>query len=149
MEIMDAATNVNDSMPHYIIGKATAALSGSLEDKQCAVLGLSFKSGTSDARHSPAIVIANTLIGGGAKVRVYDPQAAEGVTDQLDKKITVCASIDEAIKDSDCVFIATDWQEFIDMSDEQFSGIKLLVDCMNCIDHAKLPKTVQYMGVGK
>lgn len=149
MEIMNAANTVNASMPHYIITKAATVFSGSLENKRCTVLGLSFKSGTSDTRHSPAIAIANTLLGDGAHVQVYDPQAIEEVKGQLEQGITICMSIDEALANADCVFIATDWPEFVGMTSKQLATIKVLVDCMNCMDITKLPDTLQYIGVGR
>lgn len=148
MEIMRAATEVNDSMPHYVINKAVQAAGGSLEGKTCAVLGLAFKSGTSDVRRSPAIVIANTLIGKGATVHAYDPEAGEEAKPGLDPAITLHHTLASALQQAEYIFIATDWPVFktIDWSK---TSAKIIVDAMNRLDGRTLPETVTYVGVGR
>lgn len=152
MEIMNAVTQVNSSMPHYIIHKAEEALGESIEGKNIAVLGLAFKAGTSDVRRSHAIIIANTLAHKGAKVRAYDPEAMKEAKEDLGSNISLCSSSEEAIKDSSCIFIATDWPEFknINMGKiAQLSKNTLIVDCMNCLDPETVRKAgLSYMGVG-
>jgi UDPglucose 6-dehydrogenase len=149
MEIMNAAAEVNSSMPHYIINKAEHALDEPLNGKNIAILGLSFKAGTSDARRSPAIAIANTLAEKSAIVHAYDPQAIEEASEELDKSIRVSESIEAAIQGAECIFIGTDWPEFKEFDYSQASGVKIIVDAMNCLDSSKLPATLQYIGVGK
>lgn len=148
MEVMQAATEVNDSMPHYIITKAKKALGGSFEGVHCTVLGLSFKAGTSDTRRSPAIAIANTLVGEDADVHAYDPEAAKEAKPDLHEKVMLNTSLTEALQDAECVFIATDWPEFKNF-DWSEATPKLLVDAMNCLDKAVLPSGTMYIGVGK
>jgi UDPglucose 6-dehydrogenase len=157
MEIMKAATEVNESMPHYVINKAKAAL-GSKEDnafsgKRVAVLGLAFKAGTSDVRKSPAVTIANTIAEQGAHVTAYDPEAMEEAREDLDKAITLVDSIDAAIHETDVIFVATDWPEFVSLDLAKLakdSGAKMLVDCMNRYDSAKVADaSLSYIGVGR
>ena len=142
MEIMKAATEVNESMPHYVISKAKAALGETADNdnvfsgKRVAVLGLAFKAGTSDVRKSPAITIANTLAEQDAEVCVYDPEA-----------------MDEAVQNTDVIFVATDWPEFVSMDLAKLakvSGAKVLVDCMNRFDSSELKGTsLTYVGIGR
>ncbi|MGH7237005.1 MAG: UDP-glucose dehydrogenase family protein, partial [Candidatus Saccharimonadales bacterium] len=47
MEIMQAASQVNESMPDYILGRAAKLIGGSFDGLKVSVLGLSFKAGTS------------------------------------------------------------------------------------------------------
>src|SRR5690606_13069039 len=61
LEIMQAAQDLNASMPGYIIEKLKQAFGGDLTGKKVAVLGLAFKSGTSDVRKSPGVALANIL----------------------------------------------------------------------------------------
>jgi len=157
MEIMRAAMETNDSMPHYIIHKAKAALgdaadNGVFKGKRVAVLGLSFKAGTSDVRRSPAVTIANTLAEEGALVRAYDPEAMEEARLHLDAAITLADNLGTAVRDTDCIFVATDWPEFVAMdlrTIAKLSGAQLIVDCMNRLDKSTLGTSpLLYLGVG-
>lgn len=158
MEIVEAMADVNASMPHYIINKAKDVLgdisgNNTLKDRKVAVLGLSFKAGTSDVRRSPAIVIANTLAEQEAVVHAYDPEAMEEAKPNLDERITLADSLKAAIQDADVIFVATDWPEFLSMDLTPFasrSKVKLLVDCMNRLDSARaITAGITYVGVGK
>ena len=158
MEIMHAATEVNDSMPHYIINKAKMAFGTSpannvFHGKKVAVLGLAFKSGTSDVRRSPAIAIANTLAEQGAEVRAYDPEAMDEARHSLDEDVALTDSLEAAIKDTDCIFVATDWPEFVGMDLAKIAKLaraKVFVDCMDVFDSAKVAAaSFAYVGVGK
>lgn len=150
MEIMNAVTDVNSSMPHYIINRAEKMMPGETVDgKKIAVLGLSFKAGTSDTRRSPAIAIADTLLKMGAHVSAYDPEAIEEAKSDLDDNVQLCQSIEEAVDGVDAIFVATDWPEFKSYDWTQLSNV-LVVDCMNCLDAKLLSQSssVQYLGVG-
>lgn len=152
MPIMIAASEVNDHMAGYIAEKAEKALGG-LEGKKVAVLGLAFKAGTSDARKSPGIKLANVLASGEAQVCVYDPEANGEAKDTLHRQITICESIDEACKGAEVVFIATDWPQFkaIDFKGlAKNMGGSLVVDCMNCLDASAVKSAgLGYIGVGR
>lgn len=179
MDIMLAAAEVNQSMPEYIIKRAETAFdklslkradavfnqdgisraeavtktaTSPLKNQKVAVLGVAFKSGTSDVRRSPGIVIANMLVARGADVRIYDPQALEEAKPHLSVGIAVHDTLKAAIQGTGCIFVATDWPEFLELGLKQLallSGTQLIVDCLNCIDYnTELPNTV-YVGVGR
>lgn len=152
MPIMVAATEINNTMADYIADKA-AQTTGSLKDRKVAVLGLAFKAGTSDARKSPGIKLANILAKSGAKVAAYDPEANHEAKKSLDSQVNLTDSIESACKDAEAVFIATDWQQFKDMD---FSSLAkdmsgdLIVDCMNCLDSSAIKEAgLKYIGVGR
>ncbi|TXG76637.1 UDP-glucose/GDP-mannose dehydrogenase family protein [Patescibacteria group bacterium] len=152
MPILVAATDTNESMPGYIASKAQAALGG-LSGKQVAVLGLAFKAGTSDARRSPGILLANILRRNGATVRAFDPQANEEARDELHPKITITDSVEAATKQADAVVVATDWPEFIQIDLDKLAKAmhgKLVVDAVNCypIETVKRAGLI-YVGVGR
>jgi UDPglucose 6-dehydrogenase len=152
MPIMQAATEVNTSMPDYIAEKAGKILGG-LDGKQVAVLGLAFKAGTSDARKSPGISLANILQGNGAKVTAFDPQANGEAGDMLKQDINIAESSVDAVSGAAAVFIATDWEEFKSMDfkllADNMEG-NLLVDCMNCLDASAITDAdLRYVGVGR
>lgn len=152
MPIMTAATDINESMAGYIANKAKEAL-GALEHKKIAILGLSFKAGTSDTRRSPGVKLANILAKAGATVRAYDPQANGEAKEDLRKNIKVVKNIESAIKDADAVFIATEWPEFLNYPPEKFKNNmkgKVLIDCVNGLDKTIFTKTnLICIGVGR
>lgn len=152
LQIMKSASQLNAQMPEYIVKKVSSEVGG-YQGKKVTVLGLAFKSGTSDARKSPGIKIANLLSSFGAKVQVYDPQANGEAKQDMPDTITVKESLSEATKDAEIVFIATDWPEFKNMNLTKLAknmNVKILVDCMNCIDHINIQTSeLKYIGVGR
>lgn len=152
MPIMVAATDVNEGMVGYIANKAKTAL-GSIKGKKVAVLGLAFKAGTSDARRSPAVKLANILAKEGAAVLAYDPKANYEAREELSPKVKVKQTMDATISGVDVVFIATDWPEFknlnLKVTKKKMSG-SLFVDTMNCLDKENVINNgLQYIGVGR
>jgi len=82
---------------------------------QCriAMWGLAFKARTDDVRESPAITIAQRLVGAGASLAVYDPQAMETARSSLgDKQVEYCSKMYDPLQDADALVICTEWQEF-------------------------------------
>lgn len=150
LPIMGAATEVNDSMPGYIVNRAKD-VHGSLHDVSVAVLGLAFKAGTSDARKSPAVAIANALAHEEARVRAYDPHANGEASSDLNRKVALAESREEATNGADVIFVATDWPEFAELDYARLAsnGTKLLVDCMNILHDGTVRQAgLEYMGVG-
>lgn len=153
MQILKAATEVNNSMPSYIINRVKAVLGESLQDKKMAVFGLSFKAGTSDARKSPGISLANLLYKAGAVVSVYDPHAIEEASTELQSGIRICESAFSAAHQAEAILIATAWPEFKDMNLAKLKETMVGTFIYDA-DNALVRKTVAnsgltYMGVGK
>ncbi len=152
LSIMHAAAEVNETMPGYIANKAQVAL-GSLKGKKVAVLGLAFKAGTSDARKSPGVKLANILSKSEAIVTAYDPQANSEAKEELRSAVTITKSIEEAIIGADAVFVATDWPELkkIDLGEtKKVMEGNLFVDCMNVFILEDIEKAgLTYIGVGR
>lgn len=156
IDILHAVTDENDSMPGYIIEKATASADGSLVGKKVTVLGLSYKAGTSDVRRSPSVIIANLLVErAGAIVRVHDPIAMQDpkTAEILVEEITVIDDLHEAVQDSDVLFIATDWPQFTSLPASDYAQMmsgKIFVDCMNCFSPDSIRAAgLTYVGVGR
>jgi UDPglucose 6-dehydrogenase len=100
-----------------------------LSGKKIAVLGLAFKPGTDDIRHSPAIDIISELKNLGAEVKAYDPKAVENMR-KNHPEVTYTSSYQEALKDCDAGLIVTDWEEFnsIDRGDLKTMNKALLLE---------------------
>jgi UDPglucose 6-dehydrogenase len=90
---------------------AVAMVGGRPVGTRIAVLGAAFKPGSDDVRDSPALEVAATLQARGARVRVYDPEAASNVRRCLPDLVSVDSLI-EACDQADIVLVLTDWDEF-------------------------------------
>lgn len=82
-----------------------------IKDKQIGVLGLSFKPDTDDVRSSPSISLIQRLVGEGAKVKAFDPEARAS-TQALHAEIHQGASPYDVAEGSEALIIATAWKEF-------------------------------------
>ena len=72
--IVETVIRVNDAVKHRMVEKLRDLCDGSFNGKTIAVLGVTFKPNTDDMRDAPSLTIVPALVGGGAKVRVVDPQ---------------------------------------------------------------------------
>ncbi len=80
-----------------------------LQDAVIGLLGLAFKSGTDDVRDSRAIGIVEALLQEGARVRAYDPLAADNFR-KLFPQIEYVTR--EEVLNSAAIVIVTEWEEF-------------------------------------
>jgi UDPglucose 6-dehydrogenase len=85
---------------------------GSLKGKTIAVWGLAFKPKTDDMREAPAVPLIEELLGAGASVRAYDPEAAKVAKRIFGDRITYARSSYDALKGADALAIVTEWNEF-------------------------------------
>jgi UDPglucose 6-dehydrogenase len=154
LTIMRASVQVNESMPGYIAEKLQRALDG-FDNKRVAVLGLSFKNGTSDTRRSPGVALANMVAKRGATVSVYDPEAMHEAESELAATIKHASSLAHAIKNAHAVLIVTDWPQLTSYPVEKYAKLvekdAVFVDCMNMfVDIASVEAAgLRYLGVGR
>ena len=151
LDIMRAAQETNATMPGYIVEKLKNTMGGSLGGKKIAVLGLSFKAGTSDVRKSPGVAIANSLSGQGATVTAYDPEANDEADEELNRSITLVDSVENAVNSTDAIIVATDWPQFVDRPVADFAnGATIFVDAMNRFTPSDVKAAgLTYIGVGR
>ncbi|PWE51443.1 UDP-glucose 6-dehydrogenase [Thioclava sp. NG1] len=111
MEIVETVIKVNDDIKRRMIEKVVDLCGGSVNGKTVAVYGVTFKPNTDDMREAPALTIVPALVGGGAKVRVVDPQGKrEG--EALLPGVSWMDDAYAAAEKADCVVILTEWNEF-------------------------------------
>jgi UDP-N-acetyl-D-glucosamine dehydrogenase len=73
---VEAAREVNDGMPGFVVRRAVAALARhdiAVTDAEVLLLGVTYKPDVADIRESPAVAIAAGLVAAGAQVRYHDP----------------------------------------------------------------------------
>jgi len=111
MQITETVMRVNDEVKQRMVEKLRDACEGSFNGKTIAVLGVTFKPNTDDMRDAPSLTIVPALIGGGARVRVVDPQGrTEG--EALLPGVKWLTDPYHAVRNADLVVLLTEWNEF-------------------------------------
>ncbi|MHA2088494.1 MAG: UDP-glucose dehydrogenase family protein, partial [Promethearchaeota archaeon] len=119
-EILEAVLERNDLRAIRIVDIAEG-LVGKLEGKKVTLLGLSFKPGTDDMREAPSIRVINELLRRKVTHIVgFDPKAKESAKEAIGDKIQYADSIEEALKESECALLITDWEEFKKLTPNDF-----------------------------
>jgi UDPglucose 6-dehydrogenase len=148
--ILGAVQEVNATQIDVYIEKLKSIVPD-LSSKKIAVLGISFKGNTNDTRCSPSVGIIKQLALLGCNVHTYDPKA---ILPELGiSNVTQHQDIISALTDSDCLFIATDWAEFISLDWGKIKNVMkgdLIVDGRNCVNPATVrAHGLTYIGVGR
>lgn len=112
LRILEAVEEVNDDQKKIMFGKVSRHFDGDLNGKTFAIWGLSFKPNTDDMREAPSLVLIESLLAGGCKVKVVDPVAVEEAKHTLKDTVTYCADIYEASEGADAIILVTEWNEF-------------------------------------
>jgi UDPglucose 6-dehydrogenase len=151
-EIVEAAIRANERQRDYALEKIRSALSGRLEGRTVALLGLSFKPETDDIRESPAVDIAKRLLNEGAQVRAFDPQAMTQAAREMPDLI-LCKDAYEACKGADVLVIATEWNQFRMLDLERIKSLleqPILVDLRNIYRNESMRDAgLEYWSVGR
>ncbi len=111
MAVLDAVLRVNAEQPNEVIRRLEKHLP-SLAGVRVSVLGLAFRPDTDDVRESPAIPIVRALAARGARVRAYDPAAAENARRVFGDSLELAESLEKALVDCDAAVLVTRWAEF-------------------------------------
>jgi UDPglucose 6-dehydrogenase len=131
MRIVETVISVNENIKRRMVEKLEDLLDGSFNGKTVAVLGATFKPDTDDMRDAPSLTIVPALVGGGAKVRVTDPQGLkEG--EALLPGVKWVDNAYQAAQGADAVVILTEWNEF------RALDLKKLANKMNTAQMADL-----------
>jgi UDPglucose 6-dehydrogenase len=108
-------------------------ITGSIRGKKIAVLGLTYKPNTDVIEESAAIKISEALKKEGAYLKVYDPLGMKNAMTILgDKNIQYADSIQECIRNAEVCIVATPWQEFKNLTQEDYLSVMkspILIDC--------------------
>jgi len=122
-----------------------------LKDKTVAVWGLAFKSNTDDMRNAPSIDIIQALQAEGAKIKAFDPQAVHNAKKGF-KDLTYCKDPYEAVKDSDCLLLLTEWDDFKGVDFEKVAKLmrqQIIFDGRNFYHDRDLQRLgFEYHGIG-
>ncbi|MHA1490163.1 MAG: UDP-glucose dehydrogenase family protein [Promethearchaeota archaeon] len=150
--LLEAVLDINDDQAIRVVDIAEE-LAGKLAGKKVTLLGLAFKPGTDDMREAASIRVVNELLKRGITDIVgYDPKANETAELELGDKIKYANSIEEALKDSQCAILITEWDEFKKLSPKDFKkNMKTpnLVDGRRIYNYNEFNKALPFKAIGR
>jgi GDP-mannose 6-dehydrogenase len=127
----------------------------STKKKKIGILGLSFKPGTDDLRDSPTVVLAESLLGKGCRIKIYDSEVSLAKIfgankAYIDNEIShistlMCARIDEVLQESDVIVMAKR-QDEIEEALTPYFGKKLIFDLVRVIS-SRCGQPANYDGI--
>ncbi|HLS56137.1 MAG TPA: UDP-glucose/GDP-mannose dehydrogenase family protein [Zeimonas sp.] len=114
LTIVQAAFDANERQKQVLFEKATKAFDGRLSGLRAALWGLAFKPDTDDIREAPSLVLIDRLLGSGATVVGYDPEAAGKVQAAFAGRdgFRTVGDPYAAADGADVLFVVTEWREF-------------------------------------
>jgi len=149
LKIVNAVIDVNDSRPPLMVDKIRDDAGGSFEGLTICLLGLTFKPNSNHLRESPALAIMSRLLGEGAKVRAFDPEAEQDAYEN----VKYCEDEYEAAEGADVLVLATEWNQFRSLDFDRLKGLLAsprIVDLRNIYEPEKMRKMgFEYTGVGR
>src|SRR3989338_5016842 len=141
--LLEEVENINHQARRDITRKARNIL-GDVRGKKIGVLGLAFKPNTDDMRDAPSIDIITWLLGDGAKVSAFDPEAQKSAKAVL-PAITYARDMYEVAEGSDLLMILTEWNEFREID---FEKLKKSMKTLNIIDTRNIYDPDKVRGYG-
>lgn len=144
-QVINSGRFVNDSMGGYIAKKAFKELTTvrkNTYDCKVLIMGATFKENVSDIRNSKVVDIYKELLSYRVKVDVTDPYAD---SEELKKEYGF-GLVDDISKDYDCIIIAVNHKEYLNMDEAYFKSITtdnpIIVDVKGI--YRKKIKTLKY-----
>ena len=148
--IFRTARQVNDYMPKHIVKLTLNALKEAgkkVRGSKIAILGIAYKANVDDTRQSPSKQIIQELTSLGAEVKACDPYCNETFNAKR------ANTLQEAVKDADCIVIATDHLSFKEMNFEeiknQMNDKPIIIDGRRIVKPNEVEKRgFRYCGLG-
>ncbi len=146
-DFLKLARRINNSMPDYTAELLQDELNEfklSVKNTPVGILGISYKANIDDTRESPAFEIIEKVKKMGGEVMTFDPFL---------KKYSTEKSLQDILKKSLALIVATDHQDFINRLDGKIlkkNKIKVVIDGKNCLDKENIEAYgIRYKGIGR
>ncbi|NLE24319.1 MAG: UDP-glucose/GDP-mannose dehydrogenase family protein [Clostridiaceae bacterium] len=152
-EIISSVMKSNLLQRKRMVQKIVNAV-GEPENKAFTLLGLAFKPETADIRESSSIYIIEELLRMGGIIRAYDPEAMNNMK-KMHPELSIKYCDDEltACEGSDCIIIATEWEQFRDIDFRTIKGIvnkPVVIDLRNMFEPSYIKDNgFLYLGIGR
>jgi UDPglucose 6-dehydrogenase len=123
-----------------------------MQNREVAVLGLTFKAGTDDVRNSVSLVVISQLLNLGARIRAYDPKGM-GKAKAHFPQVQYLPGPQQALNNADAAIIMTDWKVISDLQPSAFLQLMrhaIVVDYRNIFSPIEMASAgVHYMSLGR
>ncbi len=129
---IELAGEINESMPDYVVERATRLLNDSgvaTRHARVLILGVAFKKNVADTRESAAIKVAGRLVRLGVEVSYHDPFVPE--VRLAESRVQSVPLTPERLRAADLVIVTTD-HDVVDY-DLVVSEARLVYDTRNAI----------------
>jgi len=152
-KILRAVDEVNERQKRVLVKKMLRHFNNQMHQKVITLWGLSFKPQTDDIREAPSLVIMNSLIDIGARIRAHDPIAIPRVRAIYGNKVDFFENSYDALKGADALAIITEWNEFRRPDFERMKSLMkhpVIFDGRNIYDPKLMrEKGFTYFGIGR
>jgi UDPglucose 6-dehydrogenase len=108
----------NDVHKGWLRGTVSRLLSA-IEQPTVAILGLTYKPGTSTLRRSASVELCVWLHEQGVRVCAHDP-AIDALPEDLAATMTLCSTAQDVLSGADVAVVATEWPEYRSLEAHQF-----------------------------
>ncbi|MFH1127387.1 MAG: nucleotide sugar dehydrogenase [archaeon] len=146
-DLIKTARKINDEMPLYTARKARFLMNKKPNGSKIAILGLSYKSDTSDTRNTPVKALVEEMAKMGyTNLTGYDPHVKNVGWIKTD-------SFENTIKDAELVIVATPHKDIMKLSASDMKRLApnaSLIDGRNVFDKLRfLEQDIKYAGIGR
>lgn len=152
LKVLKAVEEVNQRQKTVLFKKMEERFGADLKGKTIAVWGLSFKPKTDDMREAPSLVVIESLLEAGCKVKAYDPVAMPEAKRMIGDKIEFCQNQYDALEGSDFLAIITEWSEFRSPDFVRVGSMlnqRIIFDGRNIYDPVEMRELgFEYHGIG-
>jgi UDP-N-acetyl-D-glucosamine dehydrogenase len=133
--MIDAAHEINASMPDFVLGRVADALNESsraINGSRIVLLGMAYKANVHDTRESPSLEIMRQLVARGADVHYCDPYVEQLTLDDVEYHSVPFSA--EEFEAADCVVLLTNHRDFVE--EPLWDHAKVIVDTRNVVPDA-------------
>jgi UDPglucose 6-dehydrogenase len=152
IETLVLSSSIKSNLSRYSMMR-DKIMSFVLSGSTITALGMAFKAGTDDVRDSPAVNIIKLLVQENFMVQCCDVAGNQNFAGLNLPNCTVHDNPYEAMHQSECIVIFTEWDEFKNLDYKKASSIvknKLIIDLRNLLDYEKVTEAgFKIVNIGK
>jgi UDPglucose 6-dehydrogenase len=141
-----ASNDQHKSWAHDAVVRLLADAGGTV-----AVLGLTYKPGTSTLRRSSSVELCRRLHAEGVRIQAHDPAVAS-LPGELTETMRLCASAEEALRDADVAVVATPWPDYQALRPDDVVALMRrpqVIDAMHFLTALGADPRITYVAIGK